>query len=74
MNKQERINRQEEMLSLIEQWHESGKIRQTEMIYSFLETCKINNIKPYTWLKETLNQIPDHSIQKLDEPLPCRGV
>lgn len=40
------------------------------MIYSFLGTCKINNIEPYTWLKETLTRISDHSIQKLDELLP----
>jgi transposase len=40
------------------------------MIYSFLGTCKINNIEPYTWLKETLTRIPDHSIQKIDELLP----
>jgi transposase len=41
------------------------------MIYSFLGTCKINNVEPYSWLKETLTRIPDHSIQKLDELLPC---
>lgn len=41
------------------------------MIYSFLGTCKINNVEPYSWLKETLTRIPGHSIQKLDELLPC---
>jgi len=49
--------------------HEAAQ--HAAMIYSFLGTCKINNVEPYTWLKETLIRIPDHSIQKLDELLPC---
>jgi hypothetical protein len=48
--------------------HEAAQ--QAAMIYSFLGTCKINKIEPYSWLKETLTRIPDHSIQKLDELLP----
>ena len=48
--------------------HEAAK--QAAMIYSFLGTCKINNVEPYKWLKEVLKQIPDHSIQKLEELLP----
>jgi len=40
------------------------------MIYSFLGTCKINNIEPYGWLKNTLQGLLDQSIQKLDELLP----
>jgi transposase len=49
--------------------HEAAQ--QAAMIYSFLGTCKINNIEPYGWLKNTLQRLPDHSIQKLDELLPC---
>lgn len=45
--------------------HEAAQ--QAAMIYSFLGTCKINNIKPYEWLKNNLQRIPDQSIQKLDE-------
>ncbi|MBN1181962.1 MAG: transposase domain-containing protein [Bacteroidales bacterium] len=37
---------------------------------SLLGTCKINNVEPYSWLKNTLNPIPDQSIHKLDELLP----
>jgi len=48
--------------------HEAAQ--QAAMIYSFLGTCKINNVEPYSWLKETLTRIPDQSIQKLDELLP----
>jgi transposase len=49
--------------------HEAAQ--QAAMIYSFLGTCKINNVEPYSWLKKTLSRIPDQSIQKLDELLPC---
>jgi hypothetical protein len=28
-------------------------------------------VEPYSRLKESLTRIPDHSIQKLDELLPC---
>ena len=48
--------------------HEAAQ--QAAIIYSFLGTCKINNIEPYGWLKNTLQRIPDQSIQKLDELLP----
>lgn len=50
--------------------HEAAQ--QAAMIYSFLGTCKINNIEPYGWLKNTLQRIPDHSILKLDELLPVK--
>jgi transposase len=48
--------------------HEAAQ--HAAMIYSFLGTCKINNVEPYSWLKNTLNRIPDQSIQRLDELLP----
>ncbi len=44
--------------------------QRAAMIYSFLGTCKINNVEPFAWLKDVLTRIPDHSIQKLDELLP----
>jgi len=49
--------------------HEAAQ--QAAMIYSFLGTCKINNVEPLGWLKDVLQRIQDHSIQKLDELLPC---
>jgi transposase len=48
--------------------HEAA--RHASMIYSFLGTCKINNVEPLSWLKETLTRLPDQSIQNLDELLP----
>ncbi len=40
------------------------------MIYSFLGTCKLNNVEPFAWLKETLDKIPDYKIQNLKELFP----
>jgi transposase-like protein len=46
MKKQERINRQEEMLSLIEQWQESGKSQQL-----FCQEHDLTYTTFYYWLK-----------------------
>lgn len=40
------------------------------MIYSFFATCKINNIEPYAWLKNTLTIIPDYPANQLHNILP----
>lgn len=40
------------------------------MYYSFVETCKKNNIDPYTWLKDFYTRIPAHPINRLHEFLP----
>lgn len=40
------------------------------MLYSFFGTCKMQNINPREWLADTLEKLPDHSIQKLEELLP----
>ena len=40
------------------------------MIYSFFGSCKMQGINPREWLKDTLERIPDHSIQRLEELLP----
>ncbi len=40
------------------------------MYYSLLETCKKNNIDPYTWLKDSYTHIPTHPINMLREFLP----
>jgi len=44
--------------------------QRAAMMYSFLGTCKINDVEPNAWLKDVLTRIPDHSIQKLEELLP----
>lgn len=40
------------------------------MMYSFFGTCKLNGIEPYQWLKNTLDKIPDYTINKLYQLLP----
>lgn len=42
------------------------------MLYSFLGTCKMNDIEPYEWLKETLTKIPDCKVNDLEKLLPIR--
>ena len=43
------------------------------MLYSFFGSCKMQNINPREWLQNTLEKIPDHSIQKLEELLPSKA-
>ena len=40
------------------------------MMYSFLGTCKKNNIEPFTWLKDVITRIPDCKYSQLDQLLP----
>ena len=39
-------------------------------IYSLIETAKLNNINPWTYLKQVFDTIQDHSSTKLAELLP----
>ncbi|HNR11414.1 MAG TPA: IS66 family transposase [Nitrosomonas europaea] len=48
--------------------HEGAQ--RAAIMYSFLGTCKINNVEPFEWLSNVLKRIPDHSIQRLEELLP----
>jgi transposase len=52
--------------------HEGAK--RAAMMYSFLGTCKKNNVEPFAWLKDVLTRIPDWSIQHLDELLPVKAL
>lgn len=44
--------------------------QRAAMLYSFLGTCKINNINPFEWLRLTLERIPNHPINRISELLP----
>lgn len=46
--------------------------RNAAMMYSFLGTCKLNDIEPFAWLKETLTKIPDCKVNDLEKLLPIR--
>ena len=44
------------------------------MMYSFFATCKMNDVNPFIWLRETLKRLPEHPVNKLDELLPGEWV
>lgn len=44
--------------------------QRAAIIYSLLGCCKMNDINPYTWLKDTLIKIPDYKANRLAELLP----
>lgn len=48
--------------------HEGAK--RAAMLYSFMGSCKMNNINPQEWLTEILERIPTHKANKLYELLP----
>lgn len=40
------------------------------ILYSLLASCKQNDIDPYTWLRDVLESIAEHPINRIDELLP----
>jgi transposase len=48
--------------------HEAAQ--RAAMIYSFLGSCKKNNVNPFDWLTDVLNRLPDHKANRLKELLP----
>jgi len=43
---------------------------RSAILYSLLGTCKLNNVNPFIWLRDVLQRIPQHPINKIDELLP----
>jgi transposase len=52
--------------------HEGAK--RAAMMYSFLGTCKKNDVNPLTWLTDVLTRIPDHKANRLEELLPSKWL
>jgi hypothetical protein len=48
--------------------------RHTAVIYSLLGSCRLAGVNPTEWLTDTLERLPDHSIQRLHELLPAHWV
>jgi transposase len=48
--------------------HEAAQ--RSAMLYSFLGTCKLNDINPFIWLQDVLRRISNHPINKIAELLP----
>ena len=40
------------------------------MMYSFFASCKTNEINPFDWLRDVLQRIGQHPINKIEELLP----
>jgi transposase len=50
--------------------HQAAK--RSGMLYSLLGTCKMHGVEPYKWLKDILQKIATHPINKIQELLPQR--
>lgn len=46
--------------------------RRAALVYSLIETCKLNGVDPYAYLKDVLTRLPTLPIRDLDELLPWR--
>jgi transposase len=52
--------------------HEAAQ--RSAMLYSLLGTCKMNGIEPYAWLKNVLENIAAHPINRIKELLPHNSM
>lgn len=48
--------------------HEAAQ--RSAMLYSLLGTCKMHGINPFIWLRNVLQRIPEHPINKIEQLLP----
>ncbi|MGK2862890.1 MAG: IS66 family transposase [Chitinophagaceae bacterium] len=48
--------------------HEAAK--RSAMLYSLMGTCKLHGINPFIWLRDVLQRIANHPINKIEELLP----
>ena len=44
--------------------------KSAAIIYTLMETAKLNNIDPPGWLTDVVTRIADHKINRIDELLP----
>ena len=54
-------------------WLFAGSDRGGEraaVMYTLIQTAKLNDIDPQAWLADVLARINDHNIQRLDQLLP----
>ncbi len=52
--------------------HEGAE--RTAMMYSFIGTCKLNNVEPFAWLEHVLKNISEHKANRIAELLPNSQV
>jgi transposase len=48
--------------------HEAAQ--RSAMLYSLMGTCKLHGVNPFDWLKNVLEVLPSHPINKIQELLP----
>ena len=51
--------------------HEAAQ--RSAMLYSLMGTCKLHGINPSEWLRDTLQKINDHPINRIHELLPLKS-
>ena len=54
-------------------WLFAGSDRGGEraaVMYTLIQTCRLNNVDPQAWLADVLGRINDHNIRNLDQLLP----
>lgn len=44
--------------------------QRSAIFYSLFATCKLNNIEPFSWLRDVFTRIKDHPINRIEELLP----
>jgi hypothetical protein len=56
-------------------WLFAGSERGAEraaLMYTLIQTAKLNNVDPQAWLADVLARIADHQANRLDELLPWK--
>lgn len=48
--------------------HEAAQ--RSAMLYSLLGTCKLHHVNPFIWLRDVLQRIAAHPINKIEKLLP----
>jgi hypothetical protein len=48
--------------------------RRAAMLYSFLGTCKINDVNPFEWLRDVLSKNPSCARQQSKRSVTAQGV
>ncbi len=46
--------------------------RRAAVIYTLIETARLNDIDPEAWLADVISRIADHPINRVDELLPWK--
>jgi hypothetical protein len=52
--------------------HKAAK--RSAMLYSLMSTCKLHGINPFIWLRDVLQRIATHPINKIEELLPRNWI